>query len=159
MVVGSPLGPLTLVASDGVLSGLYMVRQRYRPLEAEFGDVDSSPFGAVAEQLDEFFGGERTQFDVELALSGTEFQRRVWRELRRIPCGETVTYGGLARRLGDARLARAVGLANGRNPVGIIVPCHRLVGADGSLTGYGGGVERKRWLLDWEGRVAGRFLV
>lgn len=158
-VVESPLGPLTLVATDGVLSGLYMVDQRYRPPESEFGDADASPFGAVVEQLAEFFDGERPQFDVELALSGTEFQLRVWRQLRQIPCGDTVTYGDVARRLGDARLARAVGSANGRNPVGIIVPCHRVVAADRSVTGYGGGLERKYWLLYWERGMVAAWLT
>lgn len=139
-----------MVATDGVLSGLYMDRQRYRPDDAALGAVDASPFAAVVEQLGEYFEGRRTDFDVDVALSGTDFQLRVWRLLRRIDCGRTVTYGWLARRLGDARLSRAVGVANGRNPVGIIVPCHRVVGSGGQLTGYGGGLDRKRWLLDWE---------
>lgn len=157
-VVDSPLGPLTLVATNGVLSGLYMDRQRHRPDDASFGEVDAVPFGLAIAQLSEYFAGARTVFDVEVMLSGSPFQVRVWQALREIPCGQTVSYGQLARRLGDARASRAVGTANGRNPVGIIVPCHRVIGAGGGLTGYGGGVERKRWLLDWERQVTGQSL-
>ena len=98
----------------------------------------------------EYFAGGRTDFDVPLELAGTDFQRRVWSALRDIPYGETISYGELARRVGNPGAVRAVGLANGRNPVAIIVPCHRVIGADGSLTGYGGGLDRKAWLLDHE---------
>lgn len=157
-VVDSAVGPLTLVAADGVLCGLYMDRQRHRPDESRFGPRDAGPFSAVVAQLDEYFAGRRSRFDVELRLEGSEFQRRVWALLCEIPCGETVSYGWLAKRLGDVRLARAVGLANGRNPVGIIVPCHRVVGSGGALTGYGGGLDRKRWLLEWERSLTGQTL-
>ena len=151
-VVDSPLGPLTLVGTDaGELTGLYMDRQRYRPDYAAFGDRDDSALGAVAEQLDEYFHHGRTTFDVPLRLVGTEFQRRIWDALQDIPYGVTMTYGGLAAELGlKPQSARAVGLANGKNPISIIVPCHRLVGSTGSLTGYGGGIERKQALLDHE---------
>ena len=109
--------------------------------------VDDAWFKDVAAQLDAYFAGELTIFDVEMDLRGTEFQQRVWAELCEIPYGETISYGELAARIGNANASRAVGLANGRNPISIIVPCHRVIGADGSLTGYGGGLERKTWLL------------
>lgn len=148
--VDSPVGPLTLVARGGVLSGLYMTEQRHRPADDTFGPEDPSPFEDVTKQLAEYFDGARTSFDLPLELVGTPFQRTVWEALREIPHGETVSYGELAQRLGRPSAARAVGLANGRNPIGIIVPCHRVVGSSGSLTGYGGGLERKRQLLDFE---------
>ncbi|HZX01942.1 MAG TPA: methylated-DNA--[protein]-cysteine S-methyltransferase [Kribbella sp.] len=135
----------------GELTGLYMDRQLYRPDEATFGDRDDAILPAVAEQLDEYFHHGRTAFDVAVRFAGTPFQRRVWTALQDIPYGETTTYGGLAAALGlKPQSARAVGLANGKNPISIIVPCHRLVGSTGSLTGYGGGIERKRALLDHE---------
>ncbi|MFF8382855.1 methylated-DNA--[protein]-cysteine S-methyltransferase [Streptomyces kanasensis] len=149
-VVDSPYGPLTLVATDGVLSGLYMTDQRHRPAEETFGEPDPRPFTEAVRQLDAYHAGELTAFDLPLHLAGTPFQRRVWDELRRIPYGETRTYGDLARALGAPQASRAVGLANGRNPVGIIVPCHRVIGASGGLTGYGGGLDRKRRLLAFE---------
>ncbi|MDI5972786.1 methylated-DNA--[protein]-cysteine S-methyltransferase [Streptomyces sp. SL13] len=149
-VVDSPVGPLTLVATDGVLSGLYMEQHRHRPDESTFGSPDTAPFGAVIEQLRAYFAGELTDFDLPLAPAGTPFQRRVWDALREIPFGDTLTYGQLARHIGQPTASRAVGLANGRNPVSIVVPCHRVVGSDGNMTGYGGGVERKRFLLDLE---------
>jgi methylated-DNA-[protein]-cysteine S-methyltransferase len=114
-------------------------------------DPEAPPLAAAAAQLDEYFAGERRDFDLELDLRGTEFQRAVWDELLRIPYGETMSYGELARRLGRPERVRAVGAANGRNPVAIVVPCHRVIGADGSLTGYGGGLDRKRALLAVEG--------
>ncbi|MET9905473.1 methylated-DNA--[protein]-cysteine S-methyltransferase [Streptomyces sp. NPDC006476] len=149
-VITSPYGPLTLVAEDGVLCGLYMTDQRHRPAEETFGDRDDSPFGEVEAQLTAYFDGELKEFTLELRLNGTPFQRMVWDQLRRIPYGETRSYGELAAALGNPAASRAVGLANGKNPVGIIVPCHRVVGADGSLTGYGGGLPRKQRLLDFE---------
>ncbi|MGP3925319.1 methylated-DNA--[protein]-cysteine S-methyltransferase [Streptomyces sp. 8N616] len=149
-VVDSPLGPLTLVATGAVLSGLYMTEQRHRPPEDTFGTPDDAPFAEAVRQLGAYFAGELTTFDLPLRLDGTPFQQRVWEALRRIPYGATVSYGQLADRLGNPSASRAVGLANGRNPIGIIVPCHRVVGASGSLTGYGGGLDRKRRLLDFE---------
>ncbi|MFH8337391.1 methylated-DNA--[protein]-cysteine S-methyltransferase [Streptomyces sp. AM6-12] len=151
-VTHSPYGELTMVAADGALSGLYMTSQRHRPPEESFGPRDDSPrcFGAAREQLEAYYTGELREFTLELNLRGTPFQRRVWEQLTRIPYGETRTYGQLADALGNPGASRAVGLANGRNPISIIVPCHRVVGSDGSLTGYGGGLERKRRLLDFE---------
>ncbi|GAA2383097.1 MULTISPECIES: methylated-DNA--[protein]-cysteine S-methyltransferase [Streptomyces] len=149
-VTDSPYGPLTLVADDGVLCGLYMTDQRHRPPEETFGTRDDTLFAETEEQLKAYFAGELKEFTVELRLTGTPFQCRVWDRLRRIPYGETRTYGALADALGAPAASRAVGLANGRNPIGIIVPCHRVIGANGSLTGYGGGLERKQRLLDFE---------
>ena len=111
---------------------------------------DDAAFESVATQLAAYFAGELTTFDVPLAISGTPFQQRVWTALRAIPFGSTTTYGTLAAQLGVPRATRAVGAANGRNPISIIIPCHRLIGADGSLTGYGGGMHRKQWLLAHE---------
>ncbi|GAA3861588.1 methylated-DNA--[protein]-cysteine S-methyltransferase [Saccharothrix violaceirubra] len=149
--IDSPMGVLTLVAdTEGRLTGLYMENQRHRPAEETFGPEDPTPFPRVVEELGEYFANERTDFTVPLALHGTAFQRSVWDELREIPYGEQITYGELAARLGNPSASRAVGLANGKNPVGVIVPCHRVVGAGGSLTGYGGGLDRKRRLLDFE---------
>ncbi|MDQ0792985.1 methylated-DNA--[protein]-cysteine S-methyltransferase [Streptomyces sp. B1I3] len=152
-VVDSPYGALTLVATGGALSGLYMTDQRHRPPEETFGDPDDRPFTETVRQLDAYFAGELTEFDLPLHLQGTVFQRDVWAGLRRIPYGETRSYGELAAELGRPGASRAVGLANGRNPVGIIVPCHRVVGASGGLTGYGGGLERKQRLLAFERRA------
>ncbi|WP_171109403.1 MULTISPECIES: methylated-DNA--[protein]-cysteine S-methyltransferase [unclassified Streptomyces] len=149
-VIDSPYGPLTLVAEDGVLCGLYMTDQRHRPAEETFGERDETPFGETIDQLTAYFGGELKEFTLELRLNGTPFQRTVWDQLRRIPYGETRSYGELAEALGNHSASRAVGLANGKNPIGIIVPCHRVIGASGSLTGYGGGLERKQRLLDFE---------
>jgi methylated-DNA-[protein]-cysteine S-methyltransferase len=148
--VNSPVGPLTLVAVDGTLTGLYMGGQRHRPPEQTFGEPDRTPFPEVIRQLDEYFAGRRTEFELPVTLVGTPFQRTVWAALREIPYGETMSYGHLAVRIGRPTAARAVGLANGRNPIGIIVPCHRVVGATGDLTGYGGGLDRKHHLLDFE---------
>ncbi|MET7682082.1 methylated-DNA--[protein]-cysteine S-methyltransferase [Streptomyces sp. NPDC005423] len=150
----SPYGLLTLVADEGVLCGLYMTDQRHRPPEESFGDRDHTPFPEVVEQLQAYFDGELKEFTFEVRLHGTPFQRTVWDQLRRIPYGETRSYGALADALGSPGASRAVGLANGRNPIGIVVPCHRVVGAGGSLTGYGGGLERKQRLLDFESGAA-----
>jgi methylated-DNA-[protein]-cysteine S-methyltransferase len=114
---------------------------------------DDNAFAEVRSQLTEYFDGRRREFDIPLGLVGNEFERRVWDALRRIPYGETVSYGEIAREIGSPSAARAVGLANGRNPIAVIVPCHRVIGADGSLTGFGGGLERKRLLLDLESGV------
>jgi methylated-DNA-[protein]-cysteine S-methyltransferase len=153
-VIDSPYGPLTLVADDGVLCGLYMTDQRHRPPEETFGPRAEGPFAAAEEELEAYFAGESKEFTLPLRLHGTPFQRRVWDQLRKIPYGETRTYGELAYALGNPTASRAVGLANGRNPVGIIVPCHRVVGANGGLTGYGGGLDRKQRLLDFESGTA-----
>ncbi len=158
-VVDSPVGPLTLVAVDGVLAGLMMTEQRHAPGPETFGIRDPAPFAEPARQLAEYFAGDRTGFDLELALGGTPFQQRVWKELQAIGYGERISYGQLAERIGQPTAFRAVGLANGKNPVGIIVPCHRVVGSDGGLTGYGGGLERKQFLLALEQRVSGQALA
>jgi methylated-DNA-[protein]-cysteine S-methyltransferase len=153
-VVGSPCGPLTLVAEGEHLVGLYMEAQRHRPDEAAFGErlpePSGPPFAETARQLEEYFAGRREVFDLPLRLCGTPFQRRVWAALCEIPLGETWTYGRLAEHIGRPTASRAVGLANGRNPIGVIVPCHRVVGSGGGLTGYGGGLDRKRALLEHE---------
>jgi methylated-DNA-[protein]-cysteine S-methyltransferase len=157
----TPVGPLTLVTEGEALVAVWMEDQRHHPGVATHGEPaapDDDVLVRAAAQLGEYFAGERTVFDLPVAADGTEFQRRVWAELSRIPYGETTTYGELARRLGSATGSRAVGLANGRNPIGIVVPCHRVVGSSGDLTGYGGGLARKRLLLDLEARVAGHRL-
>jgi methylated-DNA-[protein]-cysteine S-methyltransferase len=157
----TPVGTLTLVAVGDALVGVWMEDQRHHPGTVAYGvpaDPGDAFLAGVAHQLEEYFAGHRTAFEIPVAPEGTDFQRRVWAELQRIPYGETLSYGQLAQRLGNPGGSRAVGLANGRNPVGIVIPCHRVVGSAGSLTGYGGGLERKRLLLDLEGRVAGRSL-
>jgi O-6-methylguanine DNA methyltransferase len=148
--IESPIGPLTLVARDGVLTDVSMHDQRHGSPLPHGAITDDPWFKDVAAQLDAYFAGELSSFDVEMNLVGTPFQQNVWSRLCEIPYGETISYGELARRIGNPKASRAVGLANGRNPVAIIVPCHRVIGANGSLTGYGGGLERKTWLLDHE---------
>ena len=148
--IESPIGPLTLVARDGVLTDLSMHDQRHTSPPPDDAITDDAWFKDLTAQLDAYFVGELLSFDVEMNLVGTPFQQSVWSRLCEIPYGETISYGELARRIGKPQASRAVGLANGRNPVAIIVPCHRVIGADGSLTGYGGGLERKTWLLEHE---------
>ncbi|HEX5117036.1 MAG TPA: methylated-DNA--[protein]-cysteine S-methyltransferase [Pseudonocardiaceae bacterium] len=153
-VIDSPVGDLILVAEDGDLTGLYFAGQRRRPRGDALGErVDTgfdTGFDEVVRQLGEYFAGDRTTFDLPLAPRGDEFDLRVWELLRTIPYGETRSYGDLARELGDPALAQAVGKANGRNPLAVVVPCHRVIGADGSLTGYAGGLDRKLFLLELE---------
>lgn len=153
-VVDSPYGPLTLVAEGEHLVGLYMQGQRHRPGDCEFGDrlpePDQEPFAQTVQQLREYFAGQRQTFDLPLKFHGTPFQQRVWTALRQIPFGQTWSYRELADYIGSPAACRAVGLANGKNPIGIVVPCHRVVGSDGSLTGYGGGLDRKQALLAHE---------
>jgi len=148
--VESPIGPLTLIARGGVLTHVSMHHQRHTTPPPDGAVTDDAWFKDVADQLDAYFAGELTSFDLEMDLSGTPFQRSVWSGLCEIPYGETISYGELAQRVGNPNASRAVGLANGRNPIAIIVPCHRVIGANGSLTGYGGGLERKTWLLEHE---------
>jgi methylated-DNA-[protein]-cysteine S-methyltransferase len=152
--IDSPIGELLLVGDGERLHGLYMQAGRKPASVAAHWQCSAAPFAAVRAQLEEYFAGERSQFDVALTLQGNAFERRVWAALQRIPYGETVSYGEIATRIGSPTAARAVGLANGRNPVAVIVPCHRVIGADGGLTGYGGGLERKRLLLELESRQA-----
>ena len=146
----SPIGPLTLTSAGGGLTGLHMQDQRRAPTARPEWRRDDDAFGEAIEQLTAYFAGSRTEFDLPLDLRGTEFQRRVWDGLRSIPHGQTWSYSELAEWTGNRNACRAVGLANGANPISIVVPCHRVIGAGGSLTGYGGGLERKRWLLDHE---------
>ncbi|MHB1930312.1 MAG: methylated-DNA--[protein]-cysteine S-methyltransferase [Acidimicrobiales bacterium] len=148
--IASPLGPLTAVADDGAISALYLDGQQHRPPDAALGRQDRMVLGELRTQLDAYFAGALTDFDLSLAPSGTPFQQRVWAALQEIAYGSTATYGEIAIVIGAPRAARAVGLANGRNPISIVVPCHRVVGAGGALTGYAGGLERKQWLLDHE---------
>ena len=148
-IVDSPIDELLLTAEDGVLTGLH-----FSPFAIARDWVhDPAQLEPAATQLKEYFAGERTEFELELAPHGTAFQQRVWAMLREIPYGETTTYGTLAHQLGDPKTVRAVGLANGRNPIAVIIPCHRVIGADGSLTGFGGGLNRKRALLGLESGV------
>jgi methylated-DNA-[protein]-cysteine S-methyltransferase len=145
----SPVGPLTLAGRDGRLMHLRMVDQTYEPSRNGW-ERDDTAFPDAVEQLEAYFAGERREFDLELDLVGTSFQRQVWEALLTIPYGETRSYGQIAEQIGSPGASRAVGLANGHNPIGIIVPCHRVIGANGSLTGYGGGLDRKRALLALE---------
>jgi len=149
-VVASPVGPLTVTATDDAVVSI------------AFGDTtdgasdeprDHPVLRAAAAQLEEYFDGARTEFDLPLAPEGTRFQTEAWAVLRDIPFGETITYGEQARRLGDRNKSRAVGAANGKNPIPIVVPCHRVVGSNGHLTGFAGGIDTKAWLLDHELRV------
>jgi methylated-DNA-[protein]-cysteine S-methyltransferase len=149
-VIDSPVGELTVVAADGAITGLYFTNHLRAPARAALGERTDEGFAEVTKQLGEYFAGTRREFDLPLAPVGNDFQRRVWALLATIPYGETRSYGDLAKALGDPGLAQAVGSANGRNPIRIIVPCHRVVGADGSLTGYAGGLDRKRYLLEME---------
>jgi methylated-DNA-[protein]-cysteine S-methyltransferase len=147
-VIASPIGPLAAVREDGVLVGLWM-----GPTDVEgLGRRDDAAFADVRDQLDEYFAGTRTSFDLALRASGSPLQLAVWKLISAIPYGTTRSYGDLARDLGDRSLAQAVGTACGRNPLPVVVPCHRVVGADGSLVGFGGGLDRKRFLLDLEHR-------
>jgi len=152
-IVGSPLGRLLLTGDGRALTGLWMLDADRGPAWAPAGAVPSpETFRDVAAQLEAYFAGEAKEFTVPLAPSGTLFQLAVWTELTKIPYGSTATYGDIARAMGKRPVAsRAVGLANGANPISVIVPCHRVIGSDGSLTGYGGGLERKRLLLRLEG--------
>lgn len=151
-IIDSPVGPLTAVAEDDALIALYFERHGRAPAVTEHGGrADEDPLLIRARtQLGEYFGGERRSFDLPTDPPGDGFQQRVWAQLREIPYGETRSYGQLARALGQPGAAQAVGNANGANPISIVVPCHRVIGSDGSLTGYAGGLERKRWLLAHE---------
>jgi methylated-DNA-[protein]-cysteine S-methyltransferase len=156
-IVDSPVGRIALTGDERALSGLYLLDagDRSAVIRPEWTRRDGL-FPAVTAQLAEYFAGTARSFDLPLAPRGTPFQLAVWAELTRIPYGSTVSYGDIAAALGKSPVAsRAVGLANGRNPISVIVPCHRVIGADGSLTGYGWGVERKEWFLRHEGALGG----
>jgi methylated-DNA-[protein]-cysteine S-methyltransferase len=158
-VMDSPMGPLTIVASNAGLRAVLWPRDD--PARVPLGEIakttkttDHPVLVAAVEQLSEYFAGDRQSFDLLLDPIGTDFQQSAWMALRAIPYGTTVSYGGQAAAMGDKRKARAVGAANGRNPISIIVPCHRVVGSNGSLTGFAGGLESKQWLLDHESKTA-----
>ncbi len=152
--VDSPIGELLMTGDGERLQRLHMQGGR-RPTRVGADWVrDSEPFADLCDQLDQYFAGERREFDADLDPQGSEFELHVWRALRQIPYGETESYGALAERIGHPGSARAVGTANGRNPIAVVIPCHRVIGADGSLTGYAGGLERKRLLLDLEAPLA-----
>jgi methylated-DNA-[protein]-cysteine S-methyltransferase len=145
----SPVGIVHLVGRDGALVGLYLDESRHPgPVEPDEGRLDDA-----RAQVEQYFAGERTTFDLNLAPTGTPFQLAVWEALRTVGYGQTASYVDIARAIGRPTASRAVGAANGRNPISLIVPCHRVIGASGKLVGYGWGVERKRWLLDHEVRV------
>lgn len=150
--LGSLVGPLLLTSDGTGLTGLYMAEHRHGPFVGAdwLACAEASPFPEARRQLAAYFAGTRTRFDLPLAPQGTAFQSQVWEALRKIPYGQTISYGELARRIGKAGASRAVGLANGRNPISIIIPCHRVIGADGKLTGYGGGLAHKDALLSLE---------
>jgi methylated-DNA-[protein]-cysteine S-methyltransferase len=139
------------MATEAGLCGLHFENAKHPPAMVE-GTEERSRFAGAMKQLDQYFAGKRREFELTLDLAGTEFQKRVWRALCNIPYGTTISYGELARRIGDVKASRAVGLANGRNPVAVIVPCHRVIGANGQLTGFGGGLPTKRFLLDLEAK-------
>jgi methylated-DNA-[protein]-cysteine S-methyltransferase len=146
----TPIGALTLVAREGALAGIWFPGHRPRPDPATFGERADHGFEEVERQLGEYLDGRRARFDLPTAVAGNPFQRRVWELIARIPYGRTATYGALAREAGRPGLARAVGRAVGANPLSIVCPCHRVVGSDGRLTGYAGGLDRKRRLLEIE---------
>jgi methylated-DNA-[protein]-cysteine S-methyltransferase len=155
--IDSPLGPLLAVRDADGLAGLYLPTAKH-PITVHAEWVrDDAAFDDVREQLAEYFTGVRRTFDLPLNAAGTAFQKRVWTALCDIPYGQTTSYGKTAVAVGAPDAARAVGLANGQNPISIVVPCHRVVGADGSLTGYGGGLDAKRWLLAHEAAHSGLF--
>lgn len=149
-IIDSPIGELTLVNSDGVLAGLYMDGHTHPPDRTTLGERTAAGFDQATGELAEYFAGQRSEFTVPLAPAGSAFQCEVWHLLTKIPYGQTRSYGQLADELGDRSLVRAVGAANGRNPISIVVPCHRVIGSDGSLTGYAGGLARKEFLLALE---------
>ena len=163
--VDSPIGRLMLTSDGEALTGLYMNLYRNKPTklpdlsEDWVQNATQGTLPAATRQLKEYFAGARREFDLPLKMAGSEFQQRVWRELTKIPFGKTWSYGQIAKRIGNPNGSRAVGLANGRNPIAIIVPCHRVIGADGSLTGFGGGIDRKQWLLSHEGQPRNRELA
>jgi methylated-DNA-[protein]-cysteine S-methyltransferase len=156
----TPLGPILATANDRGISGIYFVGQRYEvDIRGDWREEGDDPVLAeCARQLGEYFEGKRREFDLPLAAAGSDFQQRVWREIARIPFGETISYAELARRAGAAGSARAAGSATGHNRLSVVVPCHRVVGSDGSLTGYAGGLERKTRLLEIEGALAGTLV-
>lgn len=163
-VVGGPIGDVLVVSAPSTadealaIAGVFLTGQRYEPHINPDWKLDDGSLADAAKQLDAYFAGDLTDFDLALAPHGTPFQEAVWMALRDIPFGTTCAYGQIAERVADRTKTRAVAAAIGRNPIGIVVPCHRVVGADGSLTGYAGGLDRKRWLLDHEASISGATL-
>jgi len=153
----SPVGQLTLVADEGRLTGVYFPHHWYAPDPATFGPRSDAEFTQAREQLAEYFAGDRKIFELAAEPRGGAFQSLVWGLIGEIPYGQTASYGDLAREIGGAVTPKDVGAAVGRNPLSVVVPCHRVVGKDGRLTGYAGGLARKRFLLDLEERVARLF--
>jgi methylated-DNA-[protein]-cysteine S-methyltransferase len=151
-VCESPIQSLRLVSDGRSLMGLYMMSEKHQfASQSDWVEDDSvAPFPEAKQQLAAYFSGTLTQFDLPLLMQGTTFQQSVWEALKTIPYGTTLSYGELAQQIGQPKASRAVGLANGQNPISIVVPCHRVIGANGKLTGYGGGIERKQWLLNHE---------
>lgn len=156
----TPLGTMFALAEDGFITRLDFIDAKYaKPIDPAWEEAPgASPLRECAAQMAAYFGNGQRTFDLPLAPHGTEFQQRVWREIARVPSGETITYAELARRAGAPGSARAAGAATGRNPIGVVVPCHRIVGADGSLTGYAGGLARKTKLLEMEGALQGSLV-
>lgn len=152
-IIDSPIGPLTLAGQGYALTNVLMADHAHRPSQTDWV-LDQEAFPAAVDQLGAYFAGELSHFELQLDLRGTGFQQRVWQALRTIPYGETRSYRDIAEQIGAPTAARAVGLANGRNPISIIVPCHRVIGASGRLVGYGGGLARKQALLELEQRRA-----
>jgi methylated-DNA-[protein]-cysteine S-methyltransferase len=149
--IDSPLGSIRLDANESALLGVYFAGQKWEPLAGHHRPNSTNPILQLAvEQLNAYFMGRMTQFDLPLETTGTEFQKQVWREIATIAMGQSLSYGQIAKRIGSPLAARAVGAATGRNPIGIIIPCHRVMGGSGALTGYAGGLEKKRWLLAHE---------
>jgi len=156
MTIASELGDLTVVGRGRTVIGLYFPHHWYRPDPASFGQRDDVSFESVRDQIREYLAGDRQEFQVPIATGGDEYQERVWDLVRQIPYGKTATYGDLARQSGDGTTPQEVGAAVGRNPMCLLVPCHRVVGAGGKLIGYAGGLARKRFLLGLEAHVSGR---
>lgn len=150
----SPIGLLLLCGNGTAITAIYMATRKHPEAVPAESLTDDGPFRQAREQLEAYFAGELREFSLELAPQGSLFRQKVWRALREIPYGATESYGALAVRIGLPQAARAVGLANGRNPISIVIPCHRVIGKTGALVGYGGGIERKQWLLAHEQRHA-----
>jgi methylated-DNA-[protein]-cysteine S-methyltransferase len=158
--IPTPAGTLFATAANGALTGIYFENQQYFPRDMDewLEDASAAPLPECARQIREYFEGKRTSFDLPLAPEGTDFQQRVWKQIARIPFGKTITYSELAKRAGAEGSARAAGAATGRNPITLVVPCHRVIGSDGSLTGYAGGLPRKTKLLELEGALQGSLV-
>jgi methylated-DNA-[protein]-cysteine S-methyltransferase len=155
-LVSSPIGEFLLTSNGQALTGLWMAPASGWPAKEHPGRRDDKLLGPARQQLQAYFAGELLDFDLPLAAAGTEFQLKVWKKLRGIPYGKTASYWDVAQAIGKPTATRAVGAANGRNPISIIVPCHRVIGKNGTLTGYGGGLDRKQWLLQHEEAVLAR---